>query len=414
MADNELYTMNVTFDLQNASQPIGKDMKNPYAMQGLVDFQHWYAGYHGYVSVIVCVIGGVCNFFNIIVLTRRNMRSTTNYLLTALAVSDLLTMLSYIPFALQFYCVYGLEPSVERNTKDWAIFFLFHVNFSVTTHTISIWLGVILSMFRYAYVRQSSGGGISSCGTNKARMATLAVTVGSIIVLVPNYLSLQIVSQTDDGTNQTMYDLASVEDHLITTTNFWIHALVIKLIPCGLMLLFGLLLVCTMRSSNQRRRKMRSGSTTAASLAQRQHRRRDHSRTTGMLIAVIVLFLLTELPQGILALCSGLLPGFFEAYYIPLGDTMDIFALINNGINFILYCSMSRQFRETFLCLLAPCLLSPEKRRLNGVNLVTMIIILYKYKYNEPTSIITTLVNKDVHVRTHAHTPSQDIHKEMG
>jgi len=33
---------------------------------------------------------------------------------------------------------------------------------------------------------------------------------------------------------------------------------------------------------------------------------------------------------------------------------MDILALINSSINFILYCSMSRQFRSTFALLFRP------------------------------------------------------------
>lgn len=36
------------------------------------------------------------------------------------------------------------------------------------------------------------------------------------------------------------------------------------------------------------------------------------------------------------------------------GDLIDILALINSGINFILYCSMSRQFRQTFILLFRP------------------------------------------------------------
>jgi len=31
-----------------------------------------------------------------------------------------------------------------------------------------------------------------------------------------------------------------------------------------------------------------------------------------------------------------------------IGDTFDILALINNSVNFILYCLMSRAFRDTF------------------------------------------------------------------
>jgi len=68
-----------------------------------------------------------------------------------------------------------------------------------------------------------------------------------------------------------------------------------------------------------------------------------------MLLAVVGLFQLTELPQGVLTLCSIFIPNFFFDVYWPLGDVLDIAALLNNSINFVLYCTMSRQFRETFV-----------------------------------------------------------------
>ena len=53
--------------------------------------------------------------------------------------------------------------------------------------------------------------------------------------------------------------------------------------------------------------------------------------------------------QGILAFL-GVVFGerFFFECYTPLGDLMDMMALINCSINFIIYCLMSRQFRTTF------------------------------------------------------------------
>lgn len=56
-----------------------------------------------------------------------------------------------------------------------------------------------------------------------------------------------------------------------------------------------------------------------------------------------------RLLQGVLALVSGLKPIYFSTLYMPLGDVMDIAALVNNAVNFVLYCTMSRQFRQTFL-----------------------------------------------------------------
>ena len=78
-------------------------------------------------------------------------------------------------------------------------------------------------------------------------------------------------------------------------------------------------------------------------------------RTTKMLVAVLLLFLITEFPQGILGLLSGVLGKcFFRTCYYLFGEVMDILALLNGAINFILYCSMSRQFRMTFAVLFKP------------------------------------------------------------
>jgi len=82
-----------------------------------------------------------------------------------------------------------------------------------------------------------------------------------------------------------------------------------------------------------------------------------------MLVAIVVLFLVTELPQGALALCSGLVEHCFQSYYAPLGDTMDIVALVNNGINFALYCTMSARFRQTFASLITPSRPLGRRRR---------------------------------------------------
>lgn len=47
----------------------------------------------------------------------------------------------------------------------------------------------------------------------------------------------------------------------------------------------------------------------------------------------------------------------FLYHFFISGDLMDILALINSAINFILYCAMSLQFRETFKILFRPKIL---------------------------------------------------------
>jgi hypothetical protein len=54
-----------------------------------------------------------------------------------------------------------------------------------------------------------------------------------------------------------------------------------------------------------------------------------------MLLVVMILFLITEFPQGILIFLSAVIKGFYHNVYVPLGDLMDAIALGNNAINFV-------------------------------------------------------------------------------
>ena len=71
--------------------------------------------------------------------------------------------------------------------------------------------------------------------------------------------------------------------------------------------------------------------------------------TTKMLLIVCILFLITEFPQAILIFVSIFDSNFYNYVYKPLGDLMDVLVLINNSINFILYCTMSNEFRKVIL-----------------------------------------------------------------
>ncbi len=72
----------------------------------------------------------------------------------------------------------------------------------------------------------------------------------------------------------------------------------------------------------------------------------DKFDTNTMLLIVCSLFLITEFPQAILIFVSIFDANFYNSVYKPLGDLMDVLVLINNSINFILYCTMSNEFRQ--------------------------------------------------------------------
>lgn len=322
--------------------------KDPLATP-LMEIGGWFTSIHGYTSLIVCIFGIITNFINITVLARPDMRNPTNALLTWLAVSDILTMIPYVPFVIHFYCAFSPEDiSPEKYSYTWGMYMLFLINFAATTHTISIWLGVSLAVFRFLQLRSTAKGTVARRRIyNNIKRVILLVYVLSALILIPNYLTNELdeVKQQDNSTVYVIKDLklATNETQPIVLGNVITYAVVAKLIPCVLMTVFSSSLLISLNVRGRKRRRRLSATSNNFRRESRQ------AKTTRMLLVVIILFLFTEFPQGLLIVLSATVPGFFHGVYIPLGDLMDIIALINNAINFVLYCIMSTQFRTKFL-----------------------------------------------------------------
>lgn len=127
-------------------------------------------------------------------------------------------------------------------------------------------------------------------------------------------------------TNTTLYFVRlteTAENHDIKELNFWIYSVVIKLFPCLVLTIVSLKLLQVLLEAKRRRRKLtnvQEQNFEKKKSCRKADKERQTDRTTMMLLAVLLLFLLTELPQGILGLFSVLLgPRFFKACYLMLG-----------------------------------------------------------------------------------------------
>lgn len=128
------------------------------------------------------------------------------------------------------------------------------------------------------------------------------------------------------------------------------YGVIVKLLPCCILTAISCWLINTLVSAKRRKENLRSynvNNHNNKNKVTKAERRAD--RTTKMLIAVLLLFLLTEFPQGIFGLLVGMKGKcFFLKCYQNMGEVMDILALLNGSINFILYCCMNQMFRNTF------------------------------------------------------------------
>lgn len=64
---------------------------------------------HPYISLVMCTFGISTNIVNIAILCQKKMRNTINCVLTGIAISDIITMLDYAPYAMHFYLLTDLS-----------------------------------------------------------------------------------------------------------------------------------------------------------------------------------------------------------------------------------------------------------------------------------------------------------------
>lgn len=257
----------------------GEEVNVAYCVPGGHAFQHVYMRVHGYIALCICLLGSAANSVNIAVLSRKEMISSTNSILTGLAVADLLVMIDYIPFALHMYT--NIASELNRDSYAWAVFVYFHSIFSQTFHTISIWLTITLAVWRFIAIKfpQKNRTLCNKRNTNIAIGVAYAVCP---ILCLPIYFAMNIqelpskspdVNATVDNntalvnssiSKEPVYAILMTDNKELLTAIFWIYSVFIKLIPCVVLSILSVLLILKMKSSDRRRQKLLKKSAVSA------------------------------------------------------------------------------------------------------------------------------------------------------
>ncbi|XP_034477099.1 sex peptide receptor [Drosophila innubila] len=346
------------FDFQKKNQS-QQDECQGYCQGEIYTWLGAYNGIHGYVSLLICIFGTIANILNIMVLTRKEMaKAPINNILKWLAVADMFVMLEYIPYTTYQY-IY-MKPGEKDLSYSWAVYLLIHMHFTQILHTISIGLTVTLAIWRYVAIRHPNGN-CANFLLAHSREAILFPFIISPILCLPTYFVFKVreTLEVDTREHEAMYHVYFDKDSMLYRFNFWIHSVIIKLIPCFVLTVISLVLMHVLCEASRRRLKLKDYDNPTKyaiqlNLNETKSRRpprcdRRNDRTTLLLVAVLVLFLVTEFPQGLLGLLSGVLEKCFFAHcYPPFGELMDLLALINAAVGFVLYGLMSKQFRTTF------------------------------------------------------------------
>lgn len=308
-----------------------------YTYCNLQDFHNAYRDIYGYICILVCIFGSFANIINICVLTSKEMRWPTNFILTGLAVADLFVMVDYIPFV-----IYRNFTKKDANYYLYgkALFLMFHALFTQICHFISCTLTVLLAVWRYIAVTLPQNAKVW-CTNYRTIVAILLSYIVCPLVSLPLFFSLYIDSKYQtyfvNGTavpestnnytdsiinNQTVINQTIYFLNYNVSYNFWVYSLIIKLVPCILLIILSQCLISALIQTKERRRKLLNKTPLVrqdGNSQKKNNKKKDvdaseqqADRTTKMLLAVLLLFLITELPQAILGILSAIIGGTFE------------------------------------------------------------------------------------------------------
>ncbi|XP_068229096.1 FMRFamide receptor-like [Palaemon carinicauda] len=295
---------------------------------------------------LVLVVGVLGNAITIVVLTRRQMRSSTNNYLTALAISDLLYLVFIFSLSIRHH------PGMN-SPHHWIYWHYFRYALWLTdaSSSTSIWLTVTFTIERYIAVCHPIKGKVF-CTESRAKRVIVTVFVLCFTLTASTPHEWVVKEVVDPSTQRKTLNLGYSMLGSHTTYKkvfYWFTAVIFILLPLVLLAVFNSFLIHVVKQSLATRRTM-----TNHRVERDNHSQSQETKITIMLIAVVLLALFCQLPVAAMLLYQS----FYESepnsiasnIELGLGNIFNLLSAINAACNFVLYCAMSDKYRRTFLC----------------------------------------------------------------
>ncbi|CAH1779850.1 unnamed protein product [Owenia fusiformis] len=303
----------------------------------------------GYMLPIVLVFGFLGNILNLIILTRKRMKSNLDELeksahfgLIALAVSDMMFCISAFP--LGFMNSQAGQP-VLSETKHFMLYYkVFHTGIVNTFILMSTWLTVTMALARcIAVCYPLYARGVSSL--QGVKISVSVVTVSCVLFTLPRFWTMKIREFSCSGGLKVYSpwpgDIVKLDGY---TAYLLLWSFLGGIIPFILLLISNICLIRALHQSS-RMRRMLSESTSA-----NQSCSNAGCKLTPTFIAIVAVFLILVTPAEILKFVDEILKtrnGDRKMEFQIAEAVTNFLQSVNFTINFILYYIINIPFRKT-------------------------------------------------------------------
>ncbi|OWF38453.1 FMRFamide receptor-like [Mizuhopecten yessoensis] len=313
---------------------------------------------------IICVSGIVGIILTVMVLSRKNMCTSTNCYLTSLSIADLgfLVILStkFLEYRITGYPFHVFD-----------IYFTYAQIFLHTFLLASVWLTVMLAIERYIAICHPLRA-ISICTVRRARIIIVVIFVFSFYCRVPNFFEQEIKTVTPcPGYPEFRHMvLTKLGQNLTYKISYaWVvDCIICAILPFIALLFLNIRLIIEIRKSTKYLRyHLGTDSNMQNAVSNEQ------LKITMMLISIIFVFFVCQAPYVITMAYRNIHQ--YTSRTILRSLTMEIVAdatifmlALKSAINFILYCWFSEKFWNTFkrAFFIRYCLRLYKTRRHNG------------------------------------------------
>ncbi|KAK3105915.1 hypothetical protein FSP39_008468 [Pinctada imbricata] len=278
---------------------------------------------------IICFPGIIGNIITLIVLSMKNMQTSTNAFLSALAVADIIKLTNDI---LYFFVL--LLMRIDKDAAQTAYVHIypqahFIFNFSLC---VSSWLTVTVAVERFILVCFPTKAKFI-CTRSRAIITCVIVYLVMVCFSLPCAFRYKTIYVYNNETGATIQDLEVSEmwsDKYFVTIYTWILNSLRCNIPLFILIILNTCIICSMRKARAKKNNSR------------------RNRVTFMMITIIMCFLVFTTPDAIMS--TFLKYGYHEAnnYVKGMREFTDTLLTVNAAVNFIIYCWFGYTFRQNF------------------------------------------------------------------